>query len=240
MWGKFDYSQQEPRILTHFANVCGYTGANLAAIAYKSDPNMDFYKFMMDAAGINRRTAKDMYLGRCYGMGKEKLSYTLNKPIDECEKILKNFDECVPFVKEIAEKCTQLASSRGYIKTLCGRRRHFNKWEPVDAYKMRKQGHDVRPVTLEASKAKWPKLMTRRSETHKGLNALIQGSAADMMKSALVMAYKAGKVPYISVHDEIGCPILGNDAKEWQEIMEACVETTVPIKVDVSTGRSWS
>jgi DNA polymerase I-like protein with 3'-5' exonuclease and polymerase domains len=82
--------------------------------------------------------------------------------------------------------------------------------------------------------------MTRRSETHKGLNALIQGSAADMMKSALVMAYKAGKVPYISVHDEIGCPILGNDAKEWQEIMEACVETTVPIKVDVSTGRSWS
>lgn len=244
MWFKGDYSQQEPRILTHFAAVCNYAGAEAAAMSYRTNPKMDFYKFMEELANINRRTAKDMYLGRCYGMGKNKLATKLNKSVEECEKILQDFDAKVPFVKEIADKCMQLAQTRGYVKTLCGRRRHFNYWEPRDAYQMRKADRfaDVRPMLLKDAQAKWSTKTLVRSGTHKALNAVIQGSAADMMKSAIVLGYhEQGRIPYITVHDELGGPVTDEkDAAEWQHIMEHCVTMNVPVLVEVKLGESWS
>lgn len=241
-WCKFDYSQQEPRILTHFASMCNFTGANLAKMAYVKNPKMDFYQFMVEAAGIDRRPAKDMYLGRCYGMGKDKLATKLGKSVAECEIILRNFDEKVPFVKEIADRCMTLAQQRGYIKTLCGRRRHFNYWEPVDSYRMRQQGLDTRPRMEKEAHAQWPGMRLQRSNTHKALNALIQGSAADMMKSALVLGYEEHDiVPYITVHDEVGGSVeTDEDVKVWQNVMEHCVKMCVPIKADMKVGRSWS
>lgn len=240
-WCKQDYSQQEPRILTHFAAVCNFTGAKLAAMAYRDNPDMDFYNFMVEAAGINRRTAKDMYLGRCYGMGKKKLAHKINKSVEECEQILNNFDLKVPFVKEIADRCMHLAQSRGYIKTLCGRKRHFNYWEPCDSFQMRKDGKDTRPRRLEDAQQKWPGKRLQRADTHKALNALIQGSAADMMKSGLIQGYEeSGRIPYITVHDEVGGPVEDeDDANDWKKTMETCVEMCVPIKADMSIGKSW-
>ena len=246
-WLKGDYSQQEPRVLVHFAELCKFFGADAAAFAYRSNPKMDFYQHMMDAAHINRRLAKDMYLGLCYGMGKDKMAEKLNKSIDESQAIIKDFNEKLPFISQLAEKCKQLASTRGYIKTLCGRKRHFNYFEPADAYQMRKQARaegkrvDTTPRLLDKAKVMWPNKQLIRAFTHKALNALIQGSAADMMKAGLVKGFEEdGRVPYITVHDEIGGPVSGpDDAAKWQATMQTCVKCNVPINMDIKLGRSW-
>ena len=130
MWAKLDYSQQEPRILTHFATMCKMEGAEDAAKQYRDNPDMDFYQYLVEAAGVSRRVAKDMYLGLCYGMGGEKMASKLNKPLAEAKEIIEEFNDKVPFVKQMAELCMSRASSRGWIRTLEGRRRHFNYWEP--------------------------------------------------------------------------------------------------------------
>ncbi|UOF78047.1 DNA polymerase [Caudoviricetes sp.] len=247
-YGKFDYNQQEPRILVHFANVCNFTGAKLAAMNYQNDREADFYKFMMECAyGVGcskefRRPAKDLYLGRCYGMGIKKMARKLNKTDEEAKQILQNFDQKVPFVKEIADACMKAADERGYIKTLLGRRRHFNLWEPVDTWKMREQGLDVAPRSKSAAEIAWPGKALRRSNTHKALNALIQGSAADMTKSALIAIRRnANVIPYMQVHDEIDFPAYDEaHAKQVQEIAENCVKMTVPIRADLTIKKTWS
>jgi DNA polymerase I-like protein with 3'-5' exonuclease and polymerase domains len=238
LFGKLDYSQQEPKVLVHFANLCKYTGAQVAAMAYKNDKNLDFYTFMQEAAGIDRRPAKDMYLGRCYGMGADKMARKLNRTKEEAKQILAVFDERVPFVKEIADACTRAANERGYIKTLLGRRRHFNLWEP-SKFGVMQFGVD-RPLREKEAQEKWGNQI-KRSGTHKALNALIQGSSADMTKAALIKIWKEGKVvPYMQVHDEID--FAANDeshAKQCQLLAETCVEMTVPIRADLSLGKTW-
>jgi DNA polymerase I-like protein with 3'-5' exonuclease and polymerase domains len=240
-WAKFDYSQQEPRILTHFAAVCDFTGAKLARMAYINDRKFDVYNYMVEAAGIDRRPAKDCYLGRCYGMGKKKLARKLGVTEVEAERILARFDEGVPFVKEIAESAMKTAASRGYIKTLCGRHRHFNFWEPINSYKRNQEGDNVISLPLEAAKQKYPGDKLQRSNTHKALNALIQGSAADMTKAAMIKCHEQlGIIPYMQVHDELSFGVRDEaHAKQVQDIIENCVNMTVPIVSDLSLGDHW-
>lgn len=241
MWAKIDYSQQEPRVLCHYAAKCNLAGAEAAAFSYRSNPKMDWYQFMMDLAAINRRTAKDMFLGRCYGMGKNKLAQKIGKSVDEAARILADFDDKVPFVKELAEKCTVLAQRRGFIKTLAGRKRHFNYWEPSNSYQLRKEGKDTTPKRLPEAERAWPGAHLIRAETHKALNALIQGSAADMMKAGLIKGYKEdGRIPHITVHDEVGGSVEDEaDALRWKKTMETCVDICVPILGDLSIGKNW-
>jgi len=240
-WCKLDYSQQEPRILTHFAAVCDFTGAKLAQMAYQKDRKMDFYDFMVKICQIDRRPAKDLFLGRSYGMGKDKLARKLGKSVKEAAEILRQFDANMPFMKEIADSCMRNAQKRGYIKTLLGRRRHFDSWEPVDSYQMRKDGQDTRPLNLKAAEAKWSDKRLQRSETHKALNALIQGSAADMLKAAILNIHnELGIVPYMAVHDELDLGVVDEkQAKECQKLAENCVEMTVPIRADMDYGKHW-
>lgn len=240
-WAKFDYSQQEPRILTHFAALCDFTGAKIARMAYQKDRKMDFYQYMVEVAGIDRRPAKDMYLGRCYGMGHNKLAVKLGKSLDECKQILAKFDEMVPFVKEIQESTERSAQQRGYIRTVLGRRRHFNYWEPADAWNRRQNGEDIRPIRLEAARGKWPEIRLVRCDTRKALNSLIQGSAADMTKAAIIKIYEHdGTIPYLQVHDEIDIGTKDEKhVKELHKIIENCVDMTVPIRSDLSLGKHW-
>jgi DNA polymerase I-like protein with 3'-5' exonuclease and polymerase domains len=240
-WAKYDYKAQEPRILTHFATKCNCTGAILAAMKYKSDKDFDIYQLMVEAAGIDRRPAKDCYLGRCYGMGKAKLAAKFNRTESEAEQILKKFDEGVPFVKEMADLCSNAAERRGYIRTLLGRRRHFTLWEPVDSYNMRKRGIDCMPVRENVANSKWSGERLRRSQTHKALNALIQGSAADMTKAAMVMTYEELETfPYMQVHDELAYGVTGqSEAEDIQQRIEGCVDMEVPIAAELTLGDSW-
>ena len=232
-WGSFDYSQQEPRVLVHFAALTGggLKGANEVIESYKTE-DPDFHQAVADMAGIDRRTAKTINLGMMYGMGKGKLSSELGLDKEETEDLFAKFHANVPFVKQLMEQATRKADNVGYLRTLLGRKCRFDKWEPrsfgihkslslVDA--QREYGHDL-----------------KRAWTYKALNRLIQGSSADMTKKAMIDLYEEGIVSHIQVHDELNCSIESNEqALRIKEVMENTVELKVPLKVDMEIGPSW-
>jgi DNA polymerase I-like protein with 3'-5' exonuclease and polymerase domains len=78
----------------------------------------------------------------------------------------------------------------------------------------------------------------RRAYTYKALNRLIQGSAADMTKKAMIELHKEGITPHIQVHDELDISVDGN-ADKIKQIMESAVELEVPNKVDYESGPNW-
>jgi len=241
-WAKLDYSQQEPRILLHFAYLMGLDGAAEARQTYIDNSDTDFYNYMMELASIDRRAAKDLYLGRCYGMGAPKLAGKLGVDVGGAQDILTNFDIKLPFIKQLGERCTALANSRGWIKTLSGRKRHFNMWEPANYMAAVERRLDTNPVSSQAEAAeKWKGLSIRRVDTRLALNSLIQGSAADMTKFAMVRVYEEmGLVACMQVHDELNFTVDCEDtALEIKRHMESCVDLTVPIKADLTYGKAW-
>jgi DNA polymerase I-like protein with 3'-5' exonuclease and polymerase domains len=78
----------------------------------------------------------------------------------------------------------------------------------------------------------------KRAYTYKALNKLIQGSAADMTKKAMIELYKEGIIPHIQVHDELDISVNDN-ADKIVEIMENAVNLEVPNKVDYESGPNW-
>lgn len=251
-WFKNDYKQQEPRILVHFAELCKLPGADAAAMAYRCDPKTDFYEFVMKIANVNKRRAKDIYLSICYNQGLPAFAGSINAPEHEAQEVLNTFNEALPFIRQISDKCTDLAKNRGYVRTLFGRRRHYRLWEPHGKWSVKKEmlakgmktweiEEYFKPRSFEEAQKQWPKWRIVRAHTHTGLNAVIQGSAADMMKAGLVKGWEEDKrVPYLSVHDEVDGPVSGEeDAKKWQRTMETCVDMNVPILGDMSIGKHW-
>lgn len=251
-WFKNDYSQQEPRVLVHFAALCKYDGAEAAAFAYRANPDMDFYQFVMDICQVNRRRAKDIYLSISYNQGLAAFAQSIGQPKEAAKAQLTEFNTKLPFIRQISDKCTQLAQTRGYVRTLCGRKRHFNYWEPINSYQYKQELYDKglsssavremsQPVPLSKAHEKWPGLRLQRAWTHKALNSVIQGSSADMMKAGLVKGFEEdGRIPYLSVHDEVDGPVTDEeDGKRWQKTMATCVNLCVPIKGDMSIGKHW-
>ena len=229
-WGVFDYSQQEPRLTVHYANELKLIGAEDAVNAY-NDKNADFHQIVADMAKIPRKQAKNINLGLSYGMGKEKLIRELGLDDAEAQTLLAQYHEKVPFIRGIQDHCTRVASHRGYIKTLAGRKCHFDLWE-------HKYDKSV-PLPLEEAQIKYGDTL-KRSFTYKALNRLIQGSAADMTKLAMLGLWEEGIVPHVQVHDEVDISIQDEgQAKKVVEIMENCVKLSVPLVVDTELGPNW-
>ena len=232
-WGSFDYSQQEPRVLVHFAALTGggLKGADEVIESYKTE-DPDFHQAVADMAGIDRRTAKTINLGMMYGMGKGKLSSELGLGKEDTEDLFAKFHANVPFVKQLMEQATRKADNVGFLRTLLGRKCRFDLWEP------RVFGiHKALPL-WEAEKEYGRDL--KRAWTYKALNRLIQGSSADMTKKAMVDLYEEGIIAHIQVHDELNCSIDSDGEKnKIKEIMENTVELKVPLKVDAEVGPSW-
>lgn len=239
-WMKSDYSEQEPRILMHFAALCGFTGAEEIVRKYQ-DRAFKVYPFMMEISGLDKRPAKDCYLGRCYGMGIKKLAYKFNKSEAEAKEILRKFDAGVPCVKEIADSAMSTAQRRGYVRTLLGRRRHFNFYEPMNSFKLRQEGVDCTPVRLDRAQEKWHGLKLQRANTHKALNSIIQGSGADMAKAAMVKIYEEiGDYPYMQVHDELNFGVTSEShAADIHRRIETCVDMKVPVVSNMTITEHW-
>jgi DNA polymerase I-like protein with 3'-5' exonuclease and polymerase domains len=232
-WGSFDYSQQEPRVLVHFAALTGggLKGADEVIESYKTE-DPDFHQAVADMAGIDRRTAKTINLGMMYGMGKGKLASELGLGKDDTEDLFARFHANVPFVKQLMEQATRKADHVGFLRTLLGRKCRFDLWEPR-AFGI----HKALPL-WEAEKEYGRDL--KRAWTYKALNRLIQGSSADMTKKAMVDLYEEGIIAHIQVHDELNCSIDSDDQKnKIKEIMETTVDLKVPLKVDAEIGPSW-
>jgi DNA polymerase I-like protein with 3'-5' exonuclease and polymerase domains len=233
-WGSFDYSQQEPRLVVHFASLIGegYAGSKDLIKAYEQE-DADFHQAVADMANIPRSQAKTINLGIMYGMGINKLAKELGIPKNDAEAILLQYKEKVPFVQKLAEKVMSVADSRGYIYTLLGRQCRFNLWEPK-TFGLNKA------MKEEDAVLQFGRKNIKRAMTYKALNRLIQGSAADQVKKAMVDCAKAGFLPLIQIHDELCFSVKNKeDAKEIKNIMEHCVTMSVPSKVDFEVGPSW-
>jgi DNA polymerase I-like protein with 3'-5' exonuclease and polymerase domains len=263
-WGCFDYSQQEPRLVVHYAAeiepICFDEAVENIVVKFK-EGNVDFHKTVADMANISRSQAKTINLGLFYGMGKAKLQAELGLSTKgEAENLFNQYHDNVPFVKELMTYTSRLANQNGYIKTLLGRKCRFDKWE-VDEFKF---GVMSTPLTKEEAARKFkenyilkypdvvndgkkmkqlddePKI--KRCFTYKALNKLIQGSAADMTKKAMLDLYKEGIIPHIQIHDELDISIKNDsEAKKIVEIMENAVadKMLIPNKVDYESGENW-
>lgn len=241
-WAKLDYSQQEPRILVHYAATLGFKGAKEAVEVYRNDSKADFYQIIVDLAGVSRSQAKLIYLARTYGLGKENLAKKLGKTLEEAQEIAKKMDEKCPFIKEINNYCQGRAKGRGYIRTLAGRLCHFTRYELLD-YADRSKSYQAGefPVPFTQASERWVGQEIQRAGLHKALNRLIQGSAADMTKRAMLNMWKEHKiVPLLQVHDEIDVSVgNGSDHLLAQREMQCAYELEVPMYVDNKTGNNW-
>ena len=228
-WGCFDYSQQEPRLVVHYAALDGLYGVYDVIDAYK-EGEADFHQIVAEMADIPRSQAKTINLGLFYGMGKNKLQAELGINEDKAKSLFKQYHNRVPFVKTLMDSVMRKAADNGRVRTWLGRRCRFNLWEPNQYGIHKALPHDA------ALAEHGPGI--RRAYTYKALNRLIQGSAADMTKKAMVELHKEGIVPHIQVHDELDISVNGN-ADKIKKIMESAVELEVPIKVDYEFGKNW-
>ena len=230
-WGVFDYSQQEPRLVVHYASLQNLYGVNDVLDAY-NEGDADFHTIVADMANIPRSQAKTINLGLFYGMGKNKLQAELGVDKETSDGLFRQYHDRVPFVKQLMDNVMQRAQQRGQIRTLLGRLCRFHLWEP-NMFGMHKAlPHDQ--ALLEHGSG------IRRAYTYKALNRLIQGSAADMTKKAMLELYKEGIIPHIQVHDELDLSIESSDhADKIKEIMEHAVSLEVPNKVDYESGPNW-
>jgi DNA polymerase I-like protein with 3'-5' exonuclease and polymerase domains len=236
-WGCFDYSQQEPRLVVHYAAttepICFDESVTKIVEEFKND-SVDFHKTVAIMAGISREQAKTINLGLFYGMGKAKLQAELGLNTKaEAEKLFNQYHDNVPFVKELMNKTSQFAQTSGSIGTLLGRRCRFNKWEPA-TFGM----HTA--MSFEEAERTYGRGRIRRAMTYKALNKLIQGSAADMTKKAMLDLYREGIIPHIQIHDELDISVIDDSqAKKIVEIMEGAVTLAIPNKVDYESGETW-
>ena len=230
-WGSFDYSQQEPRILVHYAKLQNLPGVHEIADAYKAG-DADFHKVVADMAGIKRKQAKTINLGLMYGMGKNKLMAELGLMKESAEKLIRQYHARAPFVKQLMDNVSRKANDRGKIRTLLGRACHFDLWQPV-------QFGVFKPLPLEQARKNYDEPL-KRAFTYKALNKLIQGSAADMTKKSMVALYKNGIIPHIQIHDEVDISVESDKkAEQIVQIMEEAVVLQVPNKVDYESGENW-
>jgi len=228
-WGCFDYSQQEPRLVVHYAALQNLYGVDEVLEAYKIG-DADFHTIVADMAEIPRTQAKTINLGLFYGMGKNKLQAELGVSKDKAEDLFRQYHTKVPFVKKLMDNVMNRAQDSGKIRTLLGRLCRFHLWEPNQFGIHKALPHDA--ALMEHGPG------IKRAYTYKALNRLIQGSAADMTKKAMIELYKEGIIPHIQVHDELDISVSDN-ANKIKEIMEAAVSLEVPNKVDYESGPNW-
>ena len=231
-WGVFDYSQQEPRLVVHYASLYKLPSVYDVVDSYSTDSGADFHQTVADMADIPRSQAKTINLGLFYGMGKAKLQAELGVTKDKAAELFNTYHSRVPFVKQLMDKASNRAQDRGQIRTLLGRLCRFHLWEPNSFGMHKAMTHE------DALREHGPGI--KRAYTYKALNKLIQGSAADMTKKAMLELYKEGIIPHIQIHDELDISVKDEShAKKIIEVMENAVTLEVPNKVDYEHGDNW-
>lgn len=235
IWASNDFSSQEPRLLVHYSSLLDLPGSYEMVEAYRENPDTDFHQMVADMAGIGRKQAKTIGLGLMYGMGKAKLAAQLDLDLEEAGELIQTFHTKVPFLKGTVNAVMRridAPASGGAIRTLLGRKCRFPLWEPME-WGLNKA------LPYEEAAAKYgPRI--KRAMTYKGLNRLIQGSAADQTKKAMLELHKAGYRVLLQVHDEVVISVdKKEDAVEASQIMAKAVDLQVPSRCDVEVGPNW-
>jgi DNA polymerase I-like protein with 3'-5' exonuclease and polymerase domains len=235
-WCSLDYSQQEPRLALHYADIMGVAGAREAVEMYRANPRTDFHQYTADLTGEPRSRAKILGLAVMYGKGGASLCHDLGLPTkwitkdgrhlevagDEGQAIIDAYHNHVPFLKAIAKVVTRRATKKGVLWTIGQRRRRFAQ----EYFNSDTRRWELKPETAHFQYA------------YKGFNALIQGGAADQIKKATVDAYEYDRtVPMATIHDE-NAVNSDNGGTMYKAMMEA-YELRVPVVVDRAEGPNW-
>jgi DNA polymerase I-like protein with 3'-5' exonuclease and polymerase domains len=251
-WRKYDYSQIEYRFLIHYA-----VGPSSDEVRqhFNDHPETDYHEMALDLvapkAGWDistkelrkhwRKPVKTVNFGLIYGMGVDKLGHDLGLTSVEGKNLFKAYHEGVPFAKATMDQASQEALSTGVITTILGRCSRFDLWEPA------KWRNDREAIALPYKEAVLQYGNIRRAYTHKALNRRLQGSAADLMKVAMLQCWRDGifdvtGVPSITVHDELDFSDIGGTDeafKEMQHIMETALTLKIPVRADGDIGPDW-
>jgi len=260
-WGSFDYSQQEPRIVVHYAIKLGLPGTESLQEEFDRD-DADFHQIVADMANISRKQAKTINLGLFYGMGKIKLQRELGLDQRQAKELFNEYHSRVPFVRQLSQELIAFAKENKLLFTLHDRFCRFDKWETTnkewnpETNRFNEVPLYTKEQAMEAFKAE---MLDKYKEnkidanymdyfdryytpafTYKALNRLIQGSAADMTKKAMVDLHQKGIIPHIQIHDELCISIDGGyTANIIQNVMEQAIPLEVKNKVDFESGPNW-
>ncbi len=238
-WGSFDYSSQEPRLLVHFASMIPSTIRHPVVddiVEEFNNGDVDLHQMVADLANITRKQAKTVNLGIMYGMGVAKLADQLGISKEDAKDLIERHHSKVPFVKGLADLASKQGDRNGQIRTLMGRKSRFHLWEPVTFGAGKPLPYDEAVKEYGGAGGRG----IRRAFTYKALNKLIQGSAADQTKKAMLDCYNEGFTPMLTVHDELCFNIESEEqTARIKEIMETGINLSIPSKIDVDIKEDW-
>lgn len=227
-WACSDWSQQEPRIGVHYAELLRLPGAKEFADEYRKNPSLDVHSKLTELSKRppeDRTIIKNYVNGRLYGMGDLKLCRQLRMPTEwttirgeyreipgpECREVIRQFREFAPWIDGLTKSAAAAAKKNGVVWTWLRRRCNFprNANGEIDF-------------------------------THKAFNRVGQGTAADQMKATLVAADAEGIPVDLIVHDEFDFSYDDiSQAKRLKELQMTVVKFNVPMKVDLEIGDNW-
>ena len=220
-----DYSQVELRIFAHMSHEENLIQAFIDGKDIHAKTASDIFHVPMEEVTKDmRRNAKAVNFGILYGISGFGLSEDLGIDISSAKKFIDNYLETYPGIQNYMEEAKALAYRNGYVKTLMNRKR----------------------VIEELSSKNY---MIRSSGERMALNTPIQGTAADILKKAMVEIYQEFEKKnlkskmLIQVHDELVFNVLNDELEEVKKIVQNIMENTfkldVPLKVDIEVGNNW-
>jgi DNA polymerase-1 len=221
-----DYSQVELRIVAHMANDEAMLSTFRAGLDIHTATAAAVYGVPLDQVTKDmRRRAKGINFGLIYGMSAFGLTRATDLTLAESENFVQAYFQQFPGVKRYLDNMRRLAADQGYVETLLGRRRYF-------------------PGLKNQSDRN-----IRNREEREAINAPIQGTAADIMKIAMlrvpVALAEAGLTGRIllQVHDELVLEVPQDELKKTaslvQEVMENAYQMSVPLGTEARYGPSW-
>lgn len=241
-WRRYDWSQIEFRLITNYGR--GEAAAQ-ARRKYNNDPSTDYHNMVMEMTGLERDPAKTINFGLAYGMKEKTLALQMGMSVEGVQPLLELYNRSVPWVSDLFDYVQRVARERGYIKTLLGRRAHFNLWESRDWNTKMEDG----AMPYDKAVEKYGQRGIIRADTRKGMSRVIQGGAADIMKKAMMDIWQSGVCdvigpPHVTVHDELGFSdeqtAQSEEAfAEVKHIMETCVKLKVPLIAECEVGPNW-
>jgi DNA polymerase I-like protein with 3'-5' exonuclease and polymerase domains len=243
-WASCDFSQQEFRLVVHYAVRHRLMGATAARDRYISDPNTDFHAYAAELTNgaISRQDGKTFNFMTIYGAGPETTALQIKQPLSETKALLALYHEKMPFVSQLSAKCKHAAHRDGYFSLFNNARRHFNLWAPGGRLE-KGAGPCERDEAVRRARDPghpWYGQKLWRAETYKALNALIQSAAAIQTKEWMRACYREGVVPLLQMHDSLDLSVPSPDVPEMVARLGVdIIKLEVPMKVDVKYGRNW-
>ena len=235
IWLSADYSQQEYRLIVHYAAALNLPKARESAQRYLDDPNTDFHQMVADWTGLGRKRAKDCNFAKAYGAGIAQFAGMANLTEQQARDIMNQYDRELPFVKRLSYRCQDVASDSGFIKLLDDARCRFDKYEPKEWIAGAKM------LPLVEARRQWGNNI-KRANVHKAMNRLIQGGAARQTKMWMLACWREKIVPLIQMHDELDFSIPRDHFGLIDKICELgreVIRLNVPMKVDPEVGHNW-